>query len=705
MRVGTRVELDGSGSSDPDGDALTYTWKLSAPNASNVTLSDSGTANPSFVPDVSGEYRVVLVVSDGVEESAPDDVMITAMNSQTNRAPIADAGADRTVDVQTEVTLDGRGSTDPDSDPLTYLWRFVTRPAGSTSIVNSAESVSASFTPDITGDYTLELTVSDGGFSTSDRVTISALPVVPVAAVFVSPEGDDANSGVEQAPVATVGRALEITLINATIQKIVLADGNYSEAFDYTLEATGGRELVLEGANRDTVVLDAGGGPMFTLGGNITLRMRRLTVRNVAPAVAVPDGTALAWTEVSCLQASQCIRANGEVVLIFPGPGGDVSVQDSLLEGLGPAASSTGISLSSNVTVFSGVTIRDFDTGIFAFAASFRLGATAAGTKSALINNNNGVSLLFTPEGQPASISNTTFRDNTVGARFESARGIIAQSIFEGQRHHGILLDKTFNGTSSIELRTSEVRGSGFSGVRTYGDATLIIDSGVFEDNGVGNPSSSVDRAGIYMGEASNLLASGLTARSNGQDNLVFLDDSTGQLQNATVSGSAYAGIYANTRGGLEVADSSFTGNYNGLFVRGGTILSVTGTRIASNRGDGINFGGDRLTLRNSDLQANINTNLRLVGVPTSVDLGSTTSPGGNLFMNGNDTDWSIYDRRSTSSGTAYALGNRYQKDNYSYAIGDSAFAGSNCGPGESDVKEGLNAIFRIDNSGNCLHF
>ena len=60
--VGALATLDGTGSSDPDGDELTYEWSIvSAPSDSALTdedLVNRFTAEPSFVPDVTGEFQV-----------------------------------------------------------------------------------------------------------------------------------------------------------------------------------------------------------------------------------------------------------------------------------------------------------------------------------------------------------------------------------------------------------------------------------------------------------------------------------------------------------------------------------------------------------------------------------------------------------------------------------------------------------------------
>lgn len=81
--VGFFVLLDGTGSSDPEFDPLTFSWSLSStPPGSLAGLSDSSTATPSFVPDLAGTYVVQLVVNDGFEDSVPDEVEITVISGE-----------------------------------------------------------------------------------------------------------------------------------------------------------------------------------------------------------------------------------------------------------------------------------------------------------------------------------------------------------------------------------------------------------------------------------------------------------------------------------------------------------------------------------------------------------------------------------------------------------------------------------------------
>ncbi|MBN1184033.1 MAG: right-handed parallel beta-helix repeat-containing protein, partial [Bacteroidales bacterium] len=148
------ITLDGSGSFDPCDENLTWEWQQTG--GQSVTLSDSDTANPSFVPLVKDVYYFQLRVFDGSDYSQSDTVMIVV----GNRAPIADAGSDRFIQPYEKVTLSGNASYDLDvNDILSYSWTQISGPSIELSDPNLAYCY---ITPTVIGEYVFQLVVNDG---------------------------------------------------------------------------------------------------------------------------------------------------------------------------------------------------------------------------------------------------------------------------------------------------------------------------------------------------------------------------------------------------------------------------------------------------------------------------------------------------------------------------------------------------------------
>lgn len=169
---GTTVHLDGSSSMDPDNDALTYAWTITS-QPSNVQLVGSDTVNPAFIPDKPGDYVMRLGVNDGYENGDAASVTISVIN----RPPTANAGLDQKVIVRNPVTLDGRLSSDPDNDPLTYAWTIVARPQLSTATLTNPSTPLPTFVPDRMGTYKMQLIVNDGYVNSApDTVTVMVKP-------------------------------------------------------------------------------------------------------------------------------------------------------------------------------------------------------------------------------------------------------------------------------------------------------------------------------------------------------------------------------------------------------------------------------------------------------------------------------------------------------------------------------------------------
>jgi len=175
---GATVVLDGSASTDDDGDPLVYSWEQVS--GVPVDLSDPTASKTSFVaPYVSTTLNFRLTVSDGFEDSEPDLVQVTVF---ANSPPVAEAGGSRIVRNRHTVYLEGSGS-DPDGQAIvSFHWTVAAAPAGATYQLEGADTPAPSFTPHGKGRYTLQLVVSDGYVeSVPDTAIITALNNAPVA--------------------------------------------------------------------------------------------------------------------------------------------------------------------------------------------------------------------------------------------------------------------------------------------------------------------------------------------------------------------------------------------------------------------------------------------------------------------------------------------------------------------------------------------
>jgi hypothetical protein len=180
-RRGDRITLNGSASSDPNGDPLTYRWSFtSRPAGSEAVLVNPTSVAPTFTIDQDGDYKIQLIVNDGTVDSPPDVVTVTS----TNVAPVANAGPDQggLFPAGTVITLNGSASSDVNGDPLTYRWSFTNRPAGSQAVLSNPTGVAPTFTIDRDGAYVVQLIVNDRRVdSRPDTVIVSSDNIQPVA--------------------------------------------------------------------------------------------------------------------------------------------------------------------------------------------------------------------------------------------------------------------------------------------------------------------------------------------------------------------------------------------------------------------------------------------------------------------------------------------------------------------------------------------
>jgi hypothetical protein len=154
---GAPVSLDGTGSSDPDADTLTFAWTQTGGSA--VTLTGANTATPSFTAPTLAPGDPPATLTFELEVCDPEplcdtDTLVVTVNppSEVNQAPTANAGADQTVASGASVNLTGTGSTDPDGDTLTYAWSQLSGPAVT---LTGGSTATPSFTAPV-GPATLE---------------------------------------------------------------------------------------------------------------------------------------------------------------------------------------------------------------------------------------------------------------------------------------------------------------------------------------------------------------------------------------------------------------------------------------------------------------------------------------------------------------------------------------------------------------------
>jgi hypothetical protein len=155
VRPGALTTLDGSESRDPDGNyPLMYSWEMvSMPEGSLAELVDADTVNPSFLPDLLGDYTIRLTAIDSLgTTSLPDDPRAMVTVSAFNTAPVAGAGEEQPAILPNTLvqfgTEPGRQSHHLDGDPLKYLWTLVGKPPINAAARDDATSSTPTFVTD-----------------------------------------------------------------------------------------------------------------------------------------------------------------------------------------------------------------------------------------------------------------------------------------------------------------------------------------------------------------------------------------------------------------------------------------------------------------------------------------------------------------------------------------------------------------------------
>ncbi len=178
------VTLNGSASSDPDGNIVRYDWTQTSGSAVAIVDDDPATPTATFIaPDVTAAGATLvfkLTVTDNNGLTATDSVSITVNNIAP---PLAEAGNNQNVSEGASVTLNGSASSDPDGNIVRYDW---TQTSGSAVAIvddDPATPTATFIAPDVTAagaTLVFKLTVTDNnGLTATDSVSITVNNIAP----------------------------------------------------------------------------------------------------------------------------------------------------------------------------------------------------------------------------------------------------------------------------------------------------------------------------------------------------------------------------------------------------------------------------------------------------------------------------------------------------------------------------------------------
>ena len=245
LSTGGTGTLDGSGSMDPDGTRVTYSWaRTGGTTGATARLTGATSATPGFTvntPTAGGSdetHIFTLTVTDDDDATHEDTVTITV-----NAPPLANAGTPQTVASSAAVTLNGRGS-DTTGD-FSYAWTRSPAPdrgnAGNVTLTD-ADTAMATFTavaldpgaPDAIYGFTLTVTDSDGA-------TAASMVKITVTSGLVAHAGNP----------RTVSSGASVTLDGSGSTDIG-TDGSKVISYAWTRTGGTGGMVVLTGENTAT---------------------------------------------------------------------------------------------------------------------------------------------------------------------------------------------------------------------------------------------------------------------------------------------------------------------------------------------------------------------------------------------------------------------------------------------------------------------
>ncbi|WP_254837648.1 PKD domain-containing protein [Natronomonas marina] len=186
VTVDTTVQLDGTGSSHPDGTIDSYEWSIETPNGGQITPDCADCARTHFTPDDPGRYDVTLTVTDGEGRSDSDTLYVYVEGAGPSVE--LDGPTDPPADEPTpyEATAE---TTNAELEEIT--WRVDDATVAEGSLSGAADTDERPLTFSDPGTHRIEVVVRDS----SGRTARDTLLVEPQA--FDSDDDSDTGGSVD----------------------------------------------------------------------------------------------------------------------------------------------------------------------------------------------------------------------------------------------------------------------------------------------------------------------------------------------------------------------------------------------------------------------------------------------------------------------------------------------------------------------------
>ncbi|RZM85379.1 hypothetical protein C3B51_00120 [Pseudoalteromonas rubra] len=174
VRVGLEYTLDASGTTDPEGDTLSYTW-VNLSNDASVSIGDTATMKLKAGDDQVGQTLVYqLTTQDAYGAKSSQLVTVKIVE---NQAPQAKLTVNSTLlSAGQNIELNASDSLDPEGDELTFSWEQVS--GTSVNVSGSGAQMSAA-APSVDKNQVLEfaVTVTDSfGASSTETIKVTVEP-------------------------------------------------------------------------------------------------------------------------------------------------------------------------------------------------------------------------------------------------------------------------------------------------------------------------------------------------------------------------------------------------------------------------------------------------------------------------------------------------------------------------------------------------